>query len=174
MQGHDSNELQVRNPFTFEFLGLKAQDIVYEHDLENALIDHIQEFILELGKGFCFESRQKRIIIDDEYYYPDLVFYNHILHCGVIIELKDEEFSHENLGQLNAYVSHYRKNEMIPGDNPPIGILLCTRKGKQMIEYALAGMDNQLFVSTYMLQIPDKKTLEDFLLRQLEDIQGNQ
>lgn len=168
VQGHDSAELQIRQPFTFEFLGLKAQDIVDEHDLEEALIIHLQEFILELGKGFCFESRQKRIIIDDEYYYPDLVFYNRILHCGVIIELKNEEFSYENFGQLNAYVSHYRENEMQPGDNPPIGILLCTRKGKKMVEYALAGMDNQLFVSTYMLQLPDKKTLEEFLLKQLE------
>jgi len=167
IQGHDSVDLQIRQPFTFEFLGLKAQDVVDEHDLENALISHLQEFILELGKGFCFESRQKRIIIDDEYYYPDLVFYNRILHCGVIIELKNEEFSYENFGQLNAYVSHYRENEMQPGDNPPIGILLCTRKGKKMVEYALAGMDNQLFVSTYMLQLPDKKTLEDFLLKQL-------
>lgn len=169
IQGHDSVDLQIRQPFTFEFLGLKAQDVVDEHDLENALISHLQEFILELGKGFCFESRQKRIIIDDEYYYPDLVFYNRILHCGVIIELKNEEFSYENFGQLNAYVSHYRENEMQPGDNPPIGILLCTRKGKKMVEYALAGMDNQLFVSTYMLQLPDKKTLEDFLLKQLRE-----
>ena len=169
IQGHDSVDLQIRQPFTFEFLGLKAQDVVDEHDLEDALISHLQEFILELGKGFCFESRQKRIIIDDEYYYPDLVFYNRILHCGVIIELKNEEFSYENFGQLNAYVSHYRENEMHPGDNPPIGILLCTRKGKKMVEYALAGMDNQLFVSTYMLQLPDKKTLEDFLLKQLRE-----
>jgi len=169
MQGHDNNELQIRQPFTFEFLGLKTQDIIDEHDLEDALISHLQDFILELGKGFCFESRQKRIIIDDEYYYPDLVFYNRILHCGVIIELKDEEFSHENLGQLNAYVSHYKENEMQPGDNPPVGILLCTRKGKKMVEYALAGMDNQLFVSTYMLQLPDKKSLEEFLLRQLAE-----
>lgn len=169
VQGHDSAELQIRQPFTFEFLGLKAQEVVDEHDLENALISHLQEFILELGKGFCFEARQKRIIIDDEYYYPDLVFYNRILHCGVIIELKNEEFSYENFGQLNAYVSHYRENEMQPGDNPPIGILLCTRKGKKMVEYALAGMDNNLFVSTYMLQLPDKKTLEEFLLKQLEE-----
>lgn len=167
VQGHDSAALQIRQPFTFEFLGLKAQEIVDEHDLEDALISHLQEFILELGKGFCFEARQKRIIIDDEYYYPDLVFYNRILHCGVIIELKNEEFSHENLGQLNAYVSHYKENEMQQGDNPPVGILLCTRKGKKMVEYALAGMDNQLFVSTYMLQLPDRKTLEDFLLKQL-------
>ena len=168
LQGHDNNELQIRQPFTFEFLGLKANEVVDEKDIENALIDHLQDFLLELGKGFCFESRQKRIIIDDEYYYPDLVFYNRILHCGVIIELKDEEFSHQNLGQLNAYVSHYKEHEMQPGDNPPIGILLCTRKGQKMVEYALAGMDNQLFVSTYMLQLPDKKTLEDFLLKQLE------
>ena len=168
LQGHDNNELQIRQPFTFEFLGLKANEVVGEKDIENALIDHLQDFLLELGKGFCFESRQKRIIIDDEYYYPDLVFYNRILHCGVIIELKDEEFSHQNLGQLNAYVSHYKEHEMQPGDNPPIGILLCTRKGKKMVEYALAGMDNQLFVSTYMLQLPDKKTLEEFLLKQLE------
>ena len=167
VQGHDSAALQIRQPFTFEFLGLKAQDIMDEHDLEDALIRHLQEFILELGNGFCFEARQKRIIIDDEYYYPDLVFYKRILHCGVIIELKNEEFSHENLGQLNAYVSYYKENEMQPGDNPPVGILLCTRKGKKMVEYALAGMDNQLFVSTYMLQLPDRKTLEDFLLKQL-------
>lgn len=169
VQSHDSAELQIRQPFTFEFLGLKAQEVVDEHDLEDALISHLQEFILELGKGFCLEARQKRIIIDDEYYYPDLVFYNRILHCGVIIELKNEEFSYENFGQLNAYVSHYRENEMQPGDNPPIGILLCTRKGKKMVEYALAGMDNNLFVSTYMLQLPDKKTLEEFLLKQLEE-----
>ena len=167
VQGHDSAALQIRQPFTFEFLGLKAQEIVDEHDLEDALISHLQEFILELGKGFCFEARQKRIIIDDEYYYPDLLFYNRILHCGVIIELKNEEFSHENLGQLNAYVSYYKENEMQLGDNPPVGILLCTQKGKKMVEYALAGMDNQLFVSTYMLQLPDRKTLEDFLLKQL-------
>ena len=172
IQGHDSVDLQIRQPFTFEFLGLKAQDVVDEHDLEDALISHLQEFILELGKGFCFESRQKRIIIDDEYYYPDLVFYNRILRCGVIIELKNEEFSYENFGQLNAYVSHYRENEMHPGDNHPIGILLCTRKGKKMVEYALAGMDNQLFVSTYMLQLPDKKTLENFLLKQLREQEG--
>ena len=168
IQGHDTAELQIREPFTFEFLGLKAKEIVDEKDIENALIDHLQEFLLELGKGFCFESRQQRIIIDDEYFYPDLVFYNRILHCHVIIELKDEEFSHQNLGQLNAYVSYFKEKEMQPGDNPPIGILLCTRKGKKMVEYALAGMDNQLFVSTYMLQLAGKKTLEDFLLKQLE------
>lgn len=157
LQGHDSAALQIRQPFTFGFLGLKAQDVVDEHDLEDALIGHLQEFILELGKGFCFESRQKRIVIDDEYYYPDLVFYNRILHCGVIIELKNEEFSHENFGQLSAYVSYYKEHEMQPGDNPPVGILLCTRKGKKMVEYALAGMDNQLFAPPTCSSCPTRK-----------------
>ena len=160
--------LAIRQPFTFEFLGLQAKDVITESDLEDALITHLQDFLLELGKGFCFEARQKRIIIDDEYYYPDLVFYHRILHCSVIVELKNDEFHHEYLGQLNAYVSYYKENEMHPGDNPPIGILLCTRKGKKMVEYALAGMDNQLFVSTYMLQLPDKRTLEKFLLDEMD------
>ena len=135
--------------------------------MENALITHLQEFLLEMGKGFCFEARQKRMIIDDEYYFADLVFYNRILHCNVIIELKDDEFRHADLSQLNAYVSYFREKEMNPGDNPPVGILLCTRKGDKMVEYALAGMDNKLFVSTYMLSLPDKKTLQDFLLKEI-------
>ena len=160
---------EIKQPYFFEFLGLKAQDVVEEKDLEQALINHLQEFIMELGKGFCFEARQKRIIIDDEYYYADLVFYNRILHCNVIIELKNDEFHHEYLGQLNAYVSYYRENEMNEGDNPPVGILLCTKSGKKMVEYALAGMDNHLFVSTYKLQLPDESTLEEFLIRQTKD-----
>ena len=160
--------LTIRQPFTFEFLGLKAKDVITEGDLEDALITHLQDFLLELGKGFCFESRQKRMIIDDEYYFADLVFYNRILHCNVIVELKNDEFRHEYLGQLNAYVSYYKENEMHEGDNPPVGILLCTRKGKKMVEYAIAGMDNNLFVSTYMLQLPDKATLEQFLLNEID------
>jgi len=155
--------LTIRQPFAFEFLGLNAKDVVTESDLEDALITHLQDFLLELGKGFCFEDRQKRMIIDDEYYFADLVFYNRILHCSVIVELKNDEFRHEYLGQLNAYVSYFKENEMHEGDNPPVGILLCTRKGEKMVEYAIAGMDNNLFVSTYMLQLPDKATLEKFL-----------
>lgn len=155
--------LQIKDPLALEFLGLNAGEYITESDLENSLIIHLQEFMLELGKGFCFEARQKRMIIDDRYYFADLVFYNRLLHCNVVIELKNDEFKHEYLSQLNAYVSYYRANEMQPGDNPPVGILLCTRKGKQMVEYALAGMDNSLFVSTYQLCLPDKKQLEKFL-----------
>jgi predicted nuclease of restriction endonuclease-like (RecB) superfamily len=166
----NSPALTIRQPFTFEFLGLQAKDVITESDLEEALITHLQDFLLELGKGFCFEARQKRMIIDDEYYYADLVFYNRLLHCSVIVELKNDEFHHEYLGQLNAYVSYYKENEMHAGDNPPVGILLCTRKGTKMVEYAIAGMDNNLFVSTYMLQLPDKATLEQFLLNEIEDM----
>ena len=165
----NSPALVIRQPFTFEFLGLQAKDVITEGDLEDALITHLQDFLLELGKGFCFEARQKRMIIDDEYYFADLVFYNRLLHCNVIVELKNDEFRHEYLGQLNAYVSYYKENEMHEGDNPPVGILLCTRKGKKMVEYAIAGMDNNLFVSTYMLQLPDKATLEKFLLNEIEN-----
>ncbi|MDO4267418.1 MAG: PDDEXK nuclease domain-containing protein [Eubacteriales bacterium] len=108
--------LTIKDPFTFEFLGLDAKEAVSESDLEQALIEHLQEFMMELGQGFCFEARQKRIIIDDKYYFIDLVFYSRLLHCNVIIELKNDEFRHEDLGQLNAYVGYYKKNEMIEGD----------------------------------------------------------
>ena len=162
-----SPAITINDPFSFEFLGLRPEAFT-ENDLENALIGHLQEFLLEMGKGFCFEARQKRMIIDDEYYFADLVFYNRILHCNVIIELKDDEFRHADLSQLNAYVSYFREKEMNIGDNPPVGILLCTRKGDKMVEYALAGMDNDLFVSTYMLSLPDKKTLQEFLLKEIE------
>ena len=162
-----SPAISIKDPFSFEFLGLRPEAFM-ENDLENALIGHLQEFLLEMGKGFCFEARQKRMIIDDEYYFADLVFYNRILHCNVIIELKDDEFCHADLSQLNAYVSYFRENEMNLGDNPPVGILLCTRKGDKMVEYALAGMDNDLFVSTYMLSLPDKKALQEFLLKEIE------
>lgn len=168
----ESYALTVKDPFTFEFLGLEAKDAISESDLEQALVDHLQEFMLELGEGFCFEARQKRIIIDDKYYFVDLVFYNRILHCNVIIELKNDEFKHEDLGQLNAYVAYYKKHEMNEGDNQPVGILLCTDKGSQMVEYALSGMDNKLFVSTYMLHLPDKSRLEAFMKKELEELAG--
>lgn len=170
VDNENNTALTIKDPFTFEFLGLEAKDAVSESDLEQALMDHLQEFMLELGEGFCFEARQKRIIIDDKYYFIDLVFYNRLLHCNVIIELKNDEFKHEDLGQLNAYVGYYKKNEMAVGDNPPVGILLCTDKGSQMVEYALSGMDNQLFVSTYMLHLPDKKKLEEFMLKEMEEM----
>lgn len=153
----------IRSPYTFEFLGLKGKDIVEESDLESALIDHLQEFLLELGNGFCFEARQKRILIDEKYYFYDLLFYNRILHCGVIVELKMGELDYSDLAQLNMYVNYYKKNFMSDGDNPPIGILLCSGAGNEMVEYATPGIDENLFISTYMLKLPSKETLLQWL-----------
>jgi len=163
-------ELAVRDPYIFEFLGLKPQEVMAESDLEDQLLDKLQEFLLEMGHGFCFEARQKRILIGDTHNFVDLVFYHRILKCHVLVELKVNEFTHEHIGQLNTYVSWYIKNEMTEGDNPPVGILLCTRKDNPLVEYALAGMDNQLFVSKYQLELPKKEDMERFLEQQIKEI----
>ena len=163
----------IKSVYAFEFLGLNAKDIVEESDLEKALIEHIQAFILELGNGFCFEARQKRILIDEEYYFIDLVFYHRVLKCHVIVELKLDEFKHEHLSQLNTYVSYYREEVKREDDNPPIGILMCTKKGKKLVEYALSGMDEKLFVSKYMLELPSKEVLTAFLEKELANWNTN-
>lgn len=151
------SKLTIRDPYIFEFLGLNAKDVMDESDVEKALLDKLQEFLLELGHGFCFEVRQKRILIGSRYFFIDLVFYHRVIKCHVLIELKVDEFTHEHLGQLNTYVSWFKKNVMLEGDNPPVGILLCTQKDHPLVEYALAGMDNNLFVSKYLLELPKKK-----------------
>lgn len=161
--------LAVRDPYVFEFLGLTPQEVMSESNLEDNLISKIEAFLLELGHGFCFEARQKRILIGDEHYFIDLVFYHRILKCHVLVELKLAEFSHENIGQLNTYVSWYKKHMMLEGDNPPIGILLCTHKKHSLAEFALAGMDNQLFVSKYQLELPKRKEIERFLAEKLRE-----
>lgn len=157
----------VKSPYTFEFLGLQSKDVVEESDLESAIMDHLQEFLLELGYGFCFEGRQKRILIDNDYYFYDLLFYNRVLHCGVIIELKSKKLNYTDLAQLNMYVNYYKANMMHEGDNPPVGILLCTEAGKEMVEYAAPGMDENVFVSTYMLHLPNKEELLDWLKKRM-------
>jgi hypothetical protein len=126
-------------------------------------LDKLQEFLLELGHGFCFEARQKQILIGDTHNFVDLVFYHRVLKCHVLVELKLDQFSHENIGQLNTYVSWYKKNMMSEGDNPPIGILLCTHRDRTLVEYALAGMDNGLFVSKYQLELPKKEDMQRFI-----------
>jgi len=160
--------LTIRDPYVFEFLGVKSDSLLSESDLEDQLLDNLQEFLLELGHGFCFEARQRRILIGDTQFYIDLVFYHRVLKCHVLIELKVAEFNHENIGQLNTYVSWYRTNEMREGDNPPVGILLCTGKDSTLVEYALAGMDNNLFVSKYLLELPSKEEMQAFLERSLK------
>ena len=162
--------LSVKDAYTLDFLDLNAKDAFSETDLEQAIMDHLQEFLLEMGKGFCFEARQKRIIIDDEYYFIDLVLYNRLLHCNVIVELKVGKFRIEHAAQLNAYISYFKDCEMVDGDNPPIGILLCTEKGPKMVQYVLNGMDEKLFVSTYKLQLPDREQLENFLIKEVKEM----
>ena len=157
----------IRDPYIFEFLGLHPHEALTEQNLERLLINRLQEFLLELGRGFCFEARQKRILIGGEHFFVDLVFYHRILKCHVLIELKVDTFSHEFLGQLNTYVNWFRLNEMICDDNPPIGILLCTRKNEALVEYALAGMDNQLFVSKYQVELPQKEEIRQFIEEQI-------
>lgn len=156
----------IRSPYTFEFLGLKSKEVVEESDLESALMDHLQDFMLELGNGFCFEARQKRIVIDDKYYFYDLLFYNRILHCGVILELKSKELDYADMAQLNMYVNYYRANMMNDGDNPPVGILLCTEAGQEMVQYTSPGIDENVFVSTYMLHLPDREQILDWLRKE--------
>ena len=162
--------LSIKDAYTLDFLDLNAKDAFSESELEQAIMDHLQEFLLEMGKGFCFEARQKRIIIDDEYYFIDLVLYNRLLHCNVIVELKVGKFRIEHAAQLNAYISYFKDCEMVDGDNPPIGILLCTEKGPKMVQYVLNGMDEKLFVSTYKLRLPDREQLENFLIKEVKEM----
>jgi predicted nuclease of restriction endonuclease-like (RecB) superfamily len=163
-------EHAIKSIYTFDFLGLNADSLIEEKDLEIALLNHLQAFIQELGHGFCFEHRQKRILIDDEYFFADLVFYHRILKCHVIIELKVDAFKQEHLSQLNTYVAFYNAEIKQTDDNPAIGILLCTEKGKKLVEYATAGMDNQLFVSKYLVELPKIEQLESFILKEREGI----
>lgn len=149
----------IKSPFAFEFLGLKAKEVILESDIEEAIMDHIQNFLLELGNGFCFEDRQKKILIDDEYFFIDLVFYHRILHCHVLIEIKAEEFKHEHIGQLNVYLEHYKRKIMSEQDNLPVGILLVTNKNDTLVEYAKGSLDNKMFISKYLLELPVKEEL---------------
>jgi predicted nuclease of restriction endonuclease-like (RecB) superfamily len=165
----DELKLAIRDPYVFEFLGLRSKEVMSESQLEDQLIDKLEAFLLELGHGFCFEARQKRILIGDEHFFVDLVFYHRILKCHVLVDLKLEKFSHENIGQLNTYVSWYQENMMIEGDNPPVGILLCTDKNHTLVEYALAGMDNNLFVSKYLLELPKKEEMQRFIEEQVRE-----
>ncbi len=164
--------LPIRDPYIFEFLGLKSKEVMGESEIEDALLDKLQEFLLELGYGFCFEARQKRILIGSKQCFVDMVFYHRILKCHVLIELKVDEFNHEHLGQLNTYVNWYKKNVMAESDNPPVGILLCTQKDHALVEYALAGMNNKLFVSKYQLELPKKEEMQKFIEEQMKEVQG--
>ena len=153
----------INTPITLEFLGLNEQVLVTENDLERAILDNLQKFLLEMGHGFCFEARQKRILIDEDYFFADLVFYHRILKCHVIVELKIDKFHHEYASQLNMYLNYFKAEIMQPDDNPPIGILLCTEQGDTLVRYATAGLDPNIFVQKYKVQLPSEEEIKDFI-----------
>jgi len=158
----------IRNPFILEFLGLEEKSEYSESDLEQAILTHLQKFLMELGTGFCFEARQKRITFDNTHYRIDLVFYHRILKCHVLVDLKIGEFTHADAGQMTLYLNYYEAEEMTEGDNPPIGIILCAGKNDTLVKYTTVGKNDQLFVSKYLLELPDKKVLENFIKRELK------
>ena len=166
-----SPEEIIRDPYFFEFAGLKSKDVFTENELETALLTHIQEFLLELGKGFTFEARQKRINIGGDYFKVDMVFYHRILKCHVLIELKTREFKYADVTQLNVYLNYYKKYEMLEGENPPIGILLCTTRNEQLVEFATEGVDNQMFISKYKVALPSKEELKQLLQNEMKYIE---
>ncbi len=149
-----------RNPYLLEFLGLEEKLSYSETDLEEAIITHLQNFLLEMGRGFCFEARQKRITFDNTHYRIDLVFYHRILKCHVLIDLKMEEFSHADAGQMNVYLNYYKENEMQQGDKSPVGIILCASKNEALVKYATAGLPQKVFVSKYMINLPSSRRTE--------------
>lgn len=156
----------IKDPMVLEFLGLQRESRYYEKDLESAIISHIADFLLEMGKGFSFVARQKRILLEDDEFFADLVFYNRLLKCFVVIELKTGELTHQDLGQLQMYVNYYDRCEKLPEENPTIGILLCSRKNDTVVRMTLPENDNQIMASQYQLYLPT----EDQLVKEINDV----
>lgn len=157
----------VKDDYFFEFLNIPQQQasLLKENELETLLLDHLRDFIVELGNGFCFEARQKRILIGNEFYFIDMVFYHRILKCHILCELKIDTFNHSHVSQLYSYLNYYKAEVMEPDDNPPIGILLVTDKNDALVQYTTTGLDEQIFVSKYKLQLPTEQLLKDFILK---------
>lgn len=158
----------VKNPYVLEFLGLEERASYSESELETAIIAHLQTFLVEMGRGFCFEARQKRITFDNEHYFIDLVFYHRILRCHVLVDLKIGAFSHADAGQMNVYLNYYRENEMTEGDNPPVGMILCAQKNDTLVRYAIAGLAEQVFVSKYQVNLPSEDELRSLVREERE------
>ena len=167
----DSQQLSphdvIHDPVTLEFLGLQSQNVFTETKLETAILNHLQVFLLEMGRGFCFEARQKRILVDHDYFKADLIFYHRILKCHVIIDLKIDRFRHEYASQLNLYLNYYKHEIMQEDDNPPIGLLLCTDYGETTVQYATEGLSENLFVSKYRLQLPSEEEIRNYLMENI-------
>ncbi len=161
----------LHNPVTLEFLGMEQQDVYTETKLETVILNNLQRFLLEMGRGFCFEYRQKRILIDQDYFKADLIFYHRILKCHVIIDLKIDRFRHEYASQLNLYMNYYKHEVMQDDDNPPIGLLLCTDYGETTVQYATEGLSQNLFVSKYRLQLPSEDDIRKYMLENITEEQ---
>lgn len=159
----------IKDPFVLEFVGIPQKQTYLEGELERRLIANLQDFLLELGKGFAFIGRQYRINIGSRHFYVDLVFYHRILKCFVLIDLKKGEIEHNDIGQMNLYLNYFKNEENTEGDNEPIGIVLGAYKHQVLIEYAMQGISNQLFVSRYQLYLPDKQQLQEELRRIIDE-----
>lgn len=164
----------IRDPYVLEFLGLSPNDDFYESDLEQALITHLQKFLLELGRGFSFVARQKRITFDGRHFRIDLVFYNYILKCFVLIDLKIGDLTHQDLGQMQMYVHYYERELMNEGDNPPIGIVLCADKSDAVVRYTLPEGETQVFASKYKLYLPTEEELLKELKKEYQAMESVQ
>jgi predicted nuclease of restriction endonuclease-like (RecB) superfamily len=158
-QSETPPEALFRNTYLLEFLGLEDKAPFTESQLEERIITNLQHFLLELGRGFCFEHRQRRITFDNRHYRIDLVFYHRILKCHMLLDLKIGEFDHADAGQMNMYLNYYKENESQNGDNPPIGIILCSGKNEALVKYATMGLSQQVFVSKYLVNLPSEKDL---------------
>lgn len=154
-----------KNPYILNFLGIEENTKYSETDLETAIINNLQKFLLELGYGFCFEARQKRIIIDNTTYKIDLVFYHRILKCHVLIDLKIGSFNHIDAGQMNFYLNYYNLNERREDDNPPVGLILCSYKNENLVKYTMSGLDKEIFISKYSINLPKEEELIKLLER---------
>ena len=160
-----------KDPLVMEFLGLPASPKLVESDLEEALIDNLQAFLMELGKGFAFVARQQRITLDGDHFFIDLVFYHTILKCFVLIDLKVGKLTHEDLGQLQLYVNYYDRERLSAGDNPTLGLILCTDKNDAVVKYTLGeGHADRIFASRYKLHVPSEAELKKEIRRELRAI----
>jgi len=157
-----------RSPYMLDFLGLEEKPAYVETDLEGAIIAHLQSFLLEMGRGFCFEARQKRITFDNTHYRIDLVFYHRLLRCHVLIDLKMGKFTPADAGQMHMYLNYFKENEAAEGDNPPIGIILCADKSETLVKYATAGLPQPIFVSKYMTNLPSERELQNIIEEEQE------
>ena len=157
----------LHNPVSLEFLELEQNEQVDETDIETAILNKLQKMLLELGNGFCFEARQKRILIDEEYFKIDLVFYHRVLKCHFLVDLKIDKFKHEYASQMNMYINYYKHEIMTKNDNPPIGLLLCTDYGETVVKYATGGLDPNLFVQKYHIQLPSEAELKAFIAKSI-------